>query len=349
MNNLLKKEDFYLIALGSSLISGVVIILFGKNISKKQYKRAYLYFGISILLISIYLFDYQFRLTSGNVVMFLTLKKIFLLSSYFSLFLYLMGIEQYVLGFFKSKWLNFAIFPIAFLIATSPNFSYYVRFSQIGNLFVLFLIIYTLIVIFAYKVERLYFSFTFLALCVAETIFGLLFDTFTEYDFLLGYGLITVFLGLSIKLTLDYKNIILENQYFYEKSLTDPLTGAYNREIFNSLNPAGYFVLIDLDKFKEYNDKFGHKKGDELLKGFVSFIKGRIRQEDLIIRIGGDEFVIITNAHEPEKFIERLRRDVYKELGIGFSYGMSIFNNFSKAYKVADKKLYNMKKNKSKL
>jgi len=52
-------------------------------------------------------------------------------------------------------------------------------------------------------------------------------------------------------------------------------------------------LLIDLDRFKEINDTFGHGAGDEVLKAFAMRIKGAIREEDLVARLGGDEFVVL--------------------------------------------------------
>jgi diguanylate cyclase len=85
-----------------------------------------------------------------------------------------------------------------------------------------------------------------------------------------------------------------------EKSLEDPLTGVYNREAYRikiqeSLNAEKPFVLmvLDIDDFKEINDKFGHKIGDNVLQRVMYYVKKQVRSTDLLARYGGDEFVII--------------------------------------------------------
>ncbi len=83
----------------------------------------------------------------------------------------------------------------------------------------------------------------------------------------------------------------------------DPLTNLPNRILFNDrlkfamANAARHnkkfaFIVIDLDKFKEINDKYGHKTGDELLVFVGSRMESMLRKNDTIARFGGDEFVL---------------------------------------------------------
>ncbi|MGA5463763.1 putative bifunctional diguanylate cyclase/phosphodiesterase [Mycobacterium sp. NPDC050041] len=95
----------------------------------------------------------------------------------------------------------------------------------------------------------------------------------------------------------------------------DPLTGLPNRVLFaQRLDAAltdGGFVLIfvDLDDFKEVNDRFGHAAGDELLRAVGERLKGCVGDTDTLARIGGDEFaILIDDEHEaPEVVADRLR------------------------------------------
>ena len=86
-------------------------------------------------------------------------------------------------------------------------------------------------------------------------------------------------------------------------SLTDELTGLHNRRAFNNLTEylfkiakrqkQGLFILYaDIDNFKEINDKFGHKDGDNALIDVANILKENYRESDIIARIGGDEFVV---------------------------------------------------------
>jgi diguanylate cyclase (GGDEF)-like protein/PAS domain S-box-containing protein len=106
-------------------------------------------------------------------------------------------------------------------------------------------------------------------------------------------------------------------------SITDELTGVYNRRYFNQNLPdeiktaerwrsALSLIMIDIDDFKEYNDKYLHLEGDEILKQTAQVISHVIRKEtDWASRFGGDEFVIILpglTTAQAAKVGERIRR-----------------------------------------
>ena len=108
------------------------------------------------------------------------------------------------------------------------------------------------------------------------------------------------------------------NRELQEISFTDPLTGARNRRFFqisidadvnqslrvySSQNPIDrnrdlIFYLIDIDHFKEINDRFGHDAGDQLLRDVTLRINSAIRLSDVLIRWGGEEFLVVSRFTE---------------------------------------------------
>ena len=87
------------------------------------------------------------------------------------------------------------------------------------------------------------------------------------------------------------------DQKLKEELYKDPLTGAYNRRYYEevvrkSIGPAG-IALMDVDDFKICNDTYGHYAGDVALKTVASAIQSCIRSSDLLIRYGGDEFLLV--------------------------------------------------------
>ncbi|MDX2494524.1 MAG: diguanylate cyclase [Desulfuromusa sp.] len=110
-------------------------------------------------------------------------------------------------------------------------------------------------------------------------------------------------------------------------AVTDSLTETYNRRKFdetiihehqraeNGKIPFS-LIMLDIDHFKRVNDKFGHSTGDQVLKHLSRLIRGLVRQGDLLIRWGGEEFLILlpsTLISEAGPFAERIRLDVEQE------------------------------------
>jgi len=106
-------------------------------------------------------------------------------------------------------------------------------------------------------------------------------------------------LAYPLRNALRYKNA-------YQASLTDPLTGIYNRAAMESAlrreislarrnhTPLS-LIILDIDGLKQVNDKFGHASGDQLIKAVADAVCSSLRETDLVSRYGGDEFTILLN------------------------------------------------------
>ncbi len=106
-----------------------------------------------------------------------------------------------------------------------------------------------------------------------------------------------------------------------ELALHDSLTGVHNRHYFTEFiqkeeeraRRRGYpisLVMIDVDAFYEINDRFGHVEGDRILREIARIFMENVRAEDIVVRYGGDEFLIVmpqTAQEEAERAMERLR------------------------------------------
>jgi diguanylate cyclase (GGDEF)-like protein len=98
-----------------------------------------------------------------------------------------------------------------------------------------------------------------------------------------------------------------------EEALRDPLTNLANRRAFSerasnlSAEDTPYVIaILDLDHFKQINDKWGHGRGDELLVLVASVINEQLSSADIVARFGGDEFDVIYQSKPPEAVIETL-------------------------------------------
>lgn len=151
------------------------------------------------------------------------------------------------------------------------------------------------------------------------------------------------------------------------KSYTDALTGLWNREYTEmkvneilSNGSDGTLLMIDLDNFKAINDNYGHQEGDRVLCMFADTLREFSSEDDVICRIGGDEFVaFLTNKTERLEIsdiaskmisslnqrIQAMKYDVKTSVSIGISIANVDGEEFSKLYSCGDKALYYVKNN----
>ncbi|ABX32466.1 diguanylate cyclase with GAF sensor [Petrotoga mobilis SJ95] len=164
-------------------------------------------------------------------------------------------------------------------------------------------------------------------------------------------NILSVFAQL-VSLALEHSQKFMEIR---DQAERDSLTGLFNHsklfsdlEDFEKNEEKICAVFIDLDDFKDINDKYGHKFGDDVLVKFSQLILNTVRNKDRVYRYGGDEFVILFTGISTEigiKIIERLY-DVLKvfQPKISFSAGLStcdeVINNYKEIVEIADRKMY---------
>jgi diguanylate cyclase (GGDEF)-like protein/PAS domain S-box-containing protein len=156
----------------------------------------------------------------------------------------------------------------------------------------------------------------------------------------------------------------------HEQTIRDPLTGLFNRRYMDEtlkrelsratrqLHPLG-IIMIDLDRFKHFNDTHGHGSGDALLQQLGQFLQSHIRGEDIACRYGGEEFLLImpnASLEAAQQRAEYLRREAKKLQvpggsqsydGITLSLGVAIYpehgHTMETVLRAADAALYRAK------
>lgn len=153
-----------------------------------------------------------------------------------------------------------------------------------------------------------------------------------------------------------YDKLISKLSGYNEKLYTDVLTGIYNRRFFeekikNMEDEAG-IAVIDLDDFKLHNDTYGHSAGDAALITTANIIKKYIRKTDILIRYGGDEFLLILPSIKKHIFEDKLKlirekiHDTvvpkYEKMQLSVSIGGAVFRegNIEDAIASADRQMY---------
>lgn len=161
----------------------------------------------------------------------------------------------------------------------------------------------------------------------------------------------------------DRDRIVEKLNGYDEKLYQDALTGVYNRRYYEDrikkmTAPAGV-AMIDMDDFKIYNDTYGHNAGDMALITTIEAIRRCIRKTDILIRYGGDEFLLILEGISETMFTEKLKQirteiyhanvPSYSRLQLSASIGgvMSAGRSVEETVTEADKFMYLAKNQKN--
>ena len=148
----------------------------------------------------------------------------------------------------------------------------------------------------------------------------------------------------------DVTERLLQQRKLREWSIHDPLTGCFNRRYLAEQTAAGNAerwgcIVFDLDHFKHINDTHGHQRGDEVLIAMAQFLHSHVRPQDAVIRLGGDEFLILVREAEgglTDGVVSRLDAD-RAAAPIGFTMGAAVVEpdaSLEAGLAEADRRLY---------
>ncbi|MFQ5795415.1 MAG: GGDEF domain-containing protein [Candidatus Bipolaricaulia bacterium] len=180
------------------------------------------------------------------------------------------------------------------------------------------------------------------------------------------------FLLVTIRNALERQQLLAQLK---EMALKDALTGTYNRRFLDETiqkeiercQRYGHrlsICLLDIDNFHWVNTRYGHLKGDEVLRSIGGFLYQHVRTSDTVVRFGGDEFLIImpeTGSEQAARAIDRLRGQFSQwsqehldlDVGVTFSAGVSEWSakesTLEPALERADQQMYQGKKERKRL
>ena len=167
---------------------------------------------------------------------------------------------------------------------------------------------------------------------------------------------------ISVMLNIN-EDVKLQEQ-LKKEVMEDSLTGILNRkgaiccieEILKQRQP-GTMLLLDIDNFKQLNDTYGHQNGDEVLVLLADIMKHHSREEDIVARIGGDEFILFFSGCTSEHVIKDRAEHIccefrdqgkkYDKADLSVSIGIAVYQgsgSFDSLFKKADETLYHVKR-----
>jgi len=256
----------------------------------------------------------------------------------------------------------------AILAILSPHYNliFYIDSSYLyhrGQLFILtaaityFYFIYGLVLVIKQRRRLAKQEFILLHIFAVLSMLGGLFQS-------IFYGILLMWSSVAFSLIIVYI-------YLQQRMVNlDDLTGAWSRSFFeyyvsNNIrhgdNKKMGIIYVDIDGLKRINDIYGHIEGDHAIKIIIEIIKNLIRKSDFIVRMGGDEFLIVLNCElreDLENTIDRIQASLSeynesseKEYKLECSFGADIFDsrydNIEKFIHHIDTLMYENKKNKT--
>lgn len=299
-------ETFFKFLIGSIFLLSFTFIITG--VISFNFDKPKIYLGLALFFIAVFLLDYTFL--ENVIVSYLVFKKI-VISAHFTGMIFFVLYINHMAGMEKKIFPKFIVFCFSFILITiifhPGEMTYFRRYYSFVYLSDLLLFInllsffirritfrYEVKIIFAGGVVALSFSF--------HDVICLFLDG--GQVFLSQYGIVFLFLSGAGVVISEILKTYLENirnkrlaERYYTESVQDPLTGAYNRKILSiiesDLTTSFSALVFDLNDFKQVNDNYGHAAGDLVLKKLVEIIRMHVRNDDFVIRIGGDEFLVI--------------------------------------------------------
>ena len=180
--------------------------------------------------------------------------------------------------------------------------------------------------------------------------------------------LLTAIISLyfNYRLTWTHLKSLKNRNVAMDSAEHDGLTGILNRRGGDEMikeylahGITGTFILADIDNFKYINDNYGHARGDEILKAVADVMRRNFRSTDVVMRMGGDEFIIYATGIQDYNVVVAKLRDVREELhkirlsdhddkcvtmSMGCVINLGSYPNYDSMYAISDRLLYKVKK-----
>jgi len=140
-----------------------------------------------------------------------------------------------------------------------------------------------------------------------------------------------------------------------QESVVDSLTGCYNRNFFEKFKQEHFdpnrdnnrigLVFVDVNNLKIINDTQGHEAGDTLIKNTANFLKSNFRKDDVVIRLGGDEFIVLCRNQDNKPNFEnilltKINEGLINHPNKDLAFGVAVYNqnqDFSNLDKTKDR------------
>lgn len=284
--------DLVALATGFNLGVGLLLLVYG--LRRRRERSEYLVLGVSSLCAALYMLDFHPSGGADSVAAYLLRRKLSLSGAYFTVACLVVGLERVAA---LRRRLGAAATVVAAVLAVfvfvQGNLVDLKSASSWAAAVSIPMILYG-VGVAARRLEPVYVAlwvfFGASALHVLANV-GLV----RGHLFLLQFGILAGTLAAGFRSSVQLTRVATDLERASRAAMTDPLTGARNRAFCEQLALAATDVvaLVDFDDFKRVNDEHGHPRGDRLLVDFVLAARTRLRVNDHVVRMGGDEFLLV--------------------------------------------------------
>ncbi len=362
-------EDINRIALGIALFGFIIsFMLFLVSAPKNS---SFLFFSISLLLIGLYTFDYTLilKLPFDYIIY----KKIIMGALYFSVFFASLGMYK----FFHCKSDLFAGITLiagflVIVLITKDMIAFKTIYNYYNFMLAVVFVSWLRTAIKYYKksdeAKMFFFGTLIMIILAAIEIYSalsgrpLIYGSPLIFAFLFSMTVIILFFREFFNKDMQIQIVNNAHKESYLASITDGMTGLYNHRylahILRQTAPPFSVAMIDIDDFKEINDNYGHRFGDEILNYLASSLTSHVRSTDFVFRYGGDEFFIIfpgCSAENAREVLLKIKNKINqnspkhddKNINVTFSGGIYYVESMQAVENIYDKvdnPLYTSKK-----
>jgi diguanylate cyclase (GGDEF)-like protein len=337
--------------MGAAIAVGTILIFLSRLQGSSG--LAGLFLGIAAILSAVYAGDYGLRFTTGTLATFRWFRIVAISAAYGATLLFTLGLEQYFHTRHRLSWIvGIPVVIAVVLMIGSPSTEALFQWLPLYRmaLFTVFLGVLSVALFRVRTRPYLLLPFTIITLSLIEGL--IVFATGLQWPSLMQIALPVTAILFSAQIITDYTEVYERREELEAAYNRDALTGAYNRHLIGDLKLSDYDVAVvtDLDNFKAYNDNHGHAAGDAVLKAYAMTLASNTRGEDVVVRYGGDEFVVLIK-HATEADAERIMQRVRERFrwqvqggSIDVSFGVQrIAHDKPDQFTQADSGMYAMK------
>ena len=322
------------------------IFFFGMTLLKgieRYYKKMSMKLSISMFFSALFLTYYFFDLNYSTASFELFSKKMvlsFLAWAFYFYFHVLLDLAHIKINKVYEYLLLASVVALSIASIIAPYYVFDRWFQYIYPFIFMAVISIPIFKLYKYRIYHIFYPHIVFIISIIVHFLSCVFHSYNH--FVLIYGIIYMYETYIKEAVIEFKN-------FHNKLVYDTLTGAFSRIVLGDVDPKKYdaIVFFDINDFKLYNDTMGHKEGDYILRKVVEVVKRNIKGKDLIIRYGGDEFVVVIKDCDKEfakTLMEKINKEFKEIYPKGISYGISTFEgSLDKAIKEADMDMYRMK------